>query len=91
MRFSLLHFSNLDTRTVKLKARWRSCEVSFVNKKALHLKTIKKGNPRMYTCILMCMYFSPFFPEGSEVRRDTDIILNCSDNFLLYAIWKVNG
>ena len=33
----------------------------------------------------MCMYFS-FFPERSEVRRDTEIILNCSENVLLYAI-----
>lgn len=30
---------------MKLKARWRSCEISFLKKQALHLKTIRKENP----------------------------------------------
>lgn len=86
MRFSLFLSSNLDTLTVKLKARWRSCEISFLNKQALHLKTIKKENPRMCNLYSNVHVFCYLFQEDSEVRRDTDIILKWSNNFLLYAI-----
>ena len=45
----------------------------------------------MYNLYSNVHVFFFFFPEGSEVRKDTDFILNCSDNFLLYAFWKVTG